>query len=347
MRIDLRSDTVTRPTPAMLKAMTLAEVGDDVLGDDPTVLRLQDEVARLLGKEAACFVPTGTMANLTAIRAQTEPGDELILHEESHVYFYETGGFAGACGCSTRLIRGDRGLFEAADLDSMVRGKSVSYPASRLVVIENTHNRGGGTIWGLDRINRVTSRARAHSLRCHLDGARLWNASAATGIDVAAFAAPFDTVSCCFSKGLGTPAGSAVAGTRDTIARVNRFRKMFGGTMRQSGILAAAALHALANHRDRLADDHANARRLADRLADAPGLAVDPAACETNMVMIDLADDLGTPHDFCARLAAQGVLVLPNGPRRVRAVTHLDVSSDMIDHVADIIRAAARDAAGA
>lgn len=342
MPIDLRSDTVTRPTPAMRRAMSEAEVGDDVLGDDPTVIRLQERVAEVTGKEAACFVPTGTMANLTAVRAQAEAGDEIILHEESHVYFYETGGFAAVCGCSTRLIPGDRGLFDDAAVDEMVRSKSVSYPVSKLLVVENTHNRGGGAVWGLDRIDRVAARARYHGLRCHLDGARIWNASAATGIPVDEYARRFDTISCCFSKGLGAPAGSAVAGDRATIARVNRFRKMFGGTMRQSGVLAAAALHALDHHRTRLVEDHRAARRLGERLAGVPGLRVDPAAIETNMVMVDLGPGLGTAHEFCKRLSAEGLLVLPNGPMRIRAVTHLDVTPAMIDRAAEIVGSCVR-----
>lgn len=333
--IDLRSDTVTRPTPGMREAMARAEVGDNVLGDDPTVIALEETIARIMGKEAACFVPTGTMANQTAIRAQTEPGDEILAHEDSHIIHYETGAPAALSGCMIRPLRGPRGLFDADQVEALVRPWSQHFPASRLLVVENTHNRGGGSVWPIEQIRRVTEAARKHGLRTHLDGARIWNASAATGIAPAKYAAHFDTVSCCFSKGLGAPAGSAVCGTRETVARVHRFRKMFGGTMRQSGILAAAALYALEHHRDRLGEDHRNARRLADRLARVPGLVLDPSQVETNMVFFDLGPDvpLTAPH-LCDRLRQMGVLVLSTGPRRIRAVVHLDVSEPMIDEAA-------------
>lgn len=333
--IDLRSDTVTRPTPAMREAMARAEVGDNVLGDDPTVQRLEDRVAEIMGKEAACFVPTGTMANQTAIRAQTEPGDEILAHEDSHIIHYETGAPAALSGCMIRPLRGPRGLFDADQVEGLVRPWSQHFPASRLLVVENTHNRGGGSVWPIEQVRQVTDVARRHGLRTHLDGARLWNACAATGIAPIKFAAMFDTVSCCFSKGLGAPAGSAVCGSKETIARVHRFRKMFGGTMRQSGILAAAALHALDHHRERLGDDHRNARRLAELLAAVPGLILDAAEVETNMVFFDLGPGVPmTAAQLCDRLKAAGVLALPTAPRRVRTVVHLDVSASMIEEAA-------------
>jgi threonine aldolase len=278
------------------------------------------------------------MANQTAIRAQTEPGDELIAHGESHIIHYETGGPAALSGVMIRPLTGQNGLFDADDVQSAVRANSVHSPHSQLLVLENTHNRGGGAIWPIEQIERVTQVGREHDLKLHLDGARLWNACAATGLKPAEYAKHFDTISCCFSKGLGCPAGSAVAGDRKIIARVARFRKMFGGTMRQSGVLAAAAIHALDHHRERLADDHANAKRLAMALTDVPGLELDVNNVETNMVFFDLSPSL--PFDgagLCARLRVLGVLALPTAPRRVRMVCHLDTSREMIDRAVRLV----------
>ncbi len=339
--IDLRSDTVTRPTPEMRRAMMEAPLGDDVLGDDPTVILLQERFAALLGKEAACFVPSGSMANQTSIRAQTEPGDEVLAHKDSHIIHYETGAPAALSGCMIRPIDGPNGLFDAEDVAPLVRPFSPHFPRSRLLVVENTHNRGGGAVWPLDRVERVTREGRAHGLRLHLDGARLWNACAATGHAPAHYARPFDTVSCCFSKGLGAPVGSAVAGDKETIARVHRFRKMFGGAMRQAGILAAACLYAMEHHRERLAEDHRNARRLGEGVASLRGLTL-PMPVETNMVFLDLGPDLPTAAEFCAALKNEGVWMLPVAPRRVRAVCHLDVSEAQIDATIRAVAAAAR-----
>lgn len=338
--IDLRSDTVTRPTPAMRRAMAEAVVGDDVLGDDPTVIALQERIAAIMGKEAACFVPTGTMANQTAIRAQTEPGDEVIAHADSHIIHYETGSPAALSGVMIRPLSGPAGLFDEADVNEAVRADTVHAPHSALLLIENTQNRGGGAVWPIEQVERVSRAGRSRGLRVHLDGARIWNACAATGLQPADYAKHFDTVSCCFSKGLGAPAGSAVAGDRATIARVARFRKMFGGTMRQSGILAAAALHALDHHRDRLTEDHANARRLAEALGNCRGLTI-PLKVETNMCFVDLDARIGPASDFCSRMKAGGVLALPTGPRRVRFVCHLDVDAAMIDRAIGVIASAA------
>ncbi len=333
--IDLRSDTVTRPTAAMRQAMATAEVGDDVLGDDPTVIALQERVAALMGKEAACFVPSGTMANQTAIRAHTEPGDEVIAHGESHIIHYETGAPAALSGVMVRPLSGALGLFDAADVEAAVRPESSHFARSRLVVVENTQNRGGGAVWPMAQIERVATAARRHSLRLHLDGARIWNASAKTGIAVADYARHFDTVSCCFSKGLGAPAGSAVCGDKATITRVHRFRKMFGGTMRQSGVLAAAAIHALDNHRARLPDDHANAAVLAQGLAEIPGVRI-AMPVETNMVFIDLAEPLPMAAAVCEGLKAKGVWCLPTGLRRIRFVCHLDVSRSQVERAVSV-----------
>jgi threonine aldolase len=332
--IDFRSDTVTKPTKEMRRVMAEAVVGDDVLGDDPTVIALQEKFAQLLGKEAACFVPTGTMANQTAIRAQTEPGDEIICHEGGHIIHYETGSPAALSGCMVRPLRGERGIFDVQDVEEAMRPSNIHSPHSQLLMLENTHNRGGGSVWPIEQLERVTRRGRELGLRLHLDGARLWNACAATGLSPKDYARNFDTVSCCFSKGLGCPAGSVVAGDRATIARVHRFTKMFGGKMRQSGVLAAAALYALENHRARLTEDHANARRLATLVAQTPGLVVDAEqrerGPETNMVFAEVRGGV-TAAEVCERAKERGVLMLANGPRRIRAVCHLDVTREMIE----------------
>lgn len=333
--IDLRSDTVTQPTQPMLDAMTTAPLGDDVLGDDPTVLQLQEHVAKLLGKEAACFVPTGTMANQTAIRAHTQPGDEIITHEDSHIIHYETGAPAALSGVMIRVLRGERGQFDPQDVRDAMRSGDTHFPSSRLLVVENTHNRGGGSVWALDRLQAVCRTGRELGLRVHLDGARLWNACAASGSSPEDYASLCDSVSVCFSKGLGCPVGSAVAGDRAFIDRVRRYRKMFGGAMRQSGMLAAAALYALEHHRDRLSEDHANARRLAEKLSGVSSVRVDADRIETNMVFFAL-EGMPAP-EVCERLADVGVLMLPESSRRVRAVTHMGVTGAMIDEAAEHI----------
>ena len=335
--IDLRSDTVTRPTPEMRKAIERAEVGDDVLGDDPTVIRLQERVAEIMGKEAACFVPTGTMANQTSIRAQCEHGDEILCHEDSHIVHYETGSPAALSGCMVRPARGEGGLFDEDQVRALHRPDSIHAPRTRLLIVENTHNKGGGTIWPIAQIERVTRAAKELGMRRHLDGARIWNACAATGMSPKDYAQHFDTISCCFSKGLGAPAGSAVAGDRATIARVARFRKMFGGTMRQSGVLAAAAIYALDHHRERLVEDHANAKRQASGLAEIPGVRLDPRSVQTNMVFFDVIPEIGTAAAVCQTLRARNVWMLPNGPQRIRAVCHLDVNAAMIDRAVAVI----------
>lgn len=343
--IDFRSDTVTRPTPAMREAMMAAPLGDDVLGDEPTVAALEAKFAACVGKPAACFVPTGTMANQVAIRAHTEHGDEIICHEDSHIVQYETGAPAALSGCMVRLLRGPKGQFTPADVAAAIRPQGIHGPVSKLVVVENTQNRGGGSVWPLDRCRDIALLARERGLRAHLDGARLWNASVASAVPMAAFAADFDSVSCCFSKGLGAPVGSALAGSADFIARVRRFRKMFGGGMRQSGILAAAAIYAMDNHVTRLAQDHENAKLLARGIAAIPGLSLEPeqavGGVETNIVYFDLAPTLPFDGaDLVARLRARNVLVLATAPRRVRALTHLDVTRAQVEQAIQEIRAA-------
>ena len=334
--IDLRSDTVTRPSSGMRRAMAEAEVGDDVFGDDPTVNRLQERVASLLGKETALYVPSGTMGNEVAIRALTEPGDEIIVHRHSHVYLYEGGAPAMLSGCSFHLLEGARGLFDAADVHAAVREDDSHMPRSRLVVLENTHNRGGGSVWPLAQVAAVHRAAREHDLRLHLDGARLMNACVATGHAPADYTQYADTVSICFSKGLGAPVGSAVAGTREVMRRAHRARKVFGGGMRQAGVIAAAALYALDHNVARLAEDHANARRLAEALAAMPGITLDPATVETNIVYFDLDPTIGADA-FCDALHEAGVWMLSVSAHRVRAVTHLDVSRAGFEKAIDII----------
>ncbi|MGD1859084.1 MAG: threonine aldolase family protein, partial [Leptolyngbyaceae cyanobacterium] len=282
--IDLRSDTVTQPTPEMRQAIAQAPVGDDVLGDDPTVNELEETVAALLGKEAAVYMPSGTMTNQVALRTHTEPGDEIILESQAHIYFYEAGGPAALSGVMCKLIDGQRGIFTASDLQAALRPWNEHYPRTKLVCLENTHNRGGGSIFPLSEIQAIAQVCQTNDLRLHLDGARFWNACVASNTAEADYAAPFDTVSVCFSKGLGAPVGSALVGSRALIQRARRFRKMFGGGMRQAGLIAAGALYALQNHRDRLSEDHANARRLAQGLQAIDGITVNLATVEPNLV---------------------------------------------------------------
>ena len=323
--IDLRSDTVTRPTAAMRAAMASAEVGDDVFGEDPTVNRLEAVAAERVGKEAALFVPSGTMANQIAIGLHTRPGESVLASQGAHILRYEAGGAAALSGVQITTI-GARGLFDEEDVLAAVLPKTnVHFAPTSLLAVENTHNASGGRIFPLAQLEAATAAARDEGLRTHLDGARLWNAVVASGVDAARWAASFDTLSYCFSKGLGAPVGSVLCGSRDAIVRARRLRKMFGGGMRQAGILAAAALHALEHHVDRLADDHANAHRLAEGIENL-GLPVDPLP-ETNIVMFEVADTIG----FARAAHESGLMVIPLDPGRFRAVTHLDVSTSDID----------------
>ena len=338
--VDLRSDTVTRPTPAMRRAIADAEVGDDVYGEDPTVRRLEETVAELLGVEAALFVPSGTMANQIALRALTQPGEEVLIGKDAHCWLFESGALAALAGAQTQVLPGD-GRFTAEAVRAGYK-PSISYMSPTTVVaVENTHNMGGGAVWPRTQIDEVLAATRALGMRAHLDGARLWNAAIATGQPERALAAGFDTVSVCLSKGLGAPAGSLVAGGKDVIARCHRFRKMYGGGMRQAGVLAAAGLHALAHHRARLADDHANARAIATRLAEVPGLRVDPARVETNIVMVEVAPPLDAAA-LVARCAAEGVRLSAIAAGRLRLVTHLDADRAACARAADVLAAAAR-----
>jgi threonine aldolase len=329
--IDLRSDTVTRPTPGMRRAMSEAEVGDDVFGEDPTTNRLQEMVAELLGAEAALFVPSGTMGNEISIHCQTQPGDEIVCEAGAHFLHYEAGAMAALSGVQARALAGERGVITAGQIEAALRGEAYYFPRSRLIALENTHNLAGGTIFPLAEIERIRRCADQHGLRMHLDGARLWNACAATGIAPKEYARHFDSVSVSFSKGLGAPIGSAVAGSKEFIAQARRFRKMLGGGMRQVGIIAAAAIYALAHHRERLPEDHANARRFAEALHGHAGMAIELATVQTNIVVIDIAQTRLGVAAACDALKKEGVLVVPFGATVVRAVTHLDVSAAEID----------------
>ncbi|MSQ90572.1 MAG: aminotransferase class I/II-fold pyridoxal phosphate-dependent enzyme [Phycisphaerales bacterium] len=342
--IDLRSDTVTKPTLPMRAAMMAAPLGDDVLGDDSAVTTLERKIAALLGKESGLFVPSGTMANQLAIRCHCEAGDEILAHGESHIIHYETGAPAAISGCMIRPLLGPRGLFDASAVRGAIRNLDIHSPKSRLLVVENTHNRGGGSVWPLMQFRAVSSAAREHSLAIHVDGARLFNACAAAGYSPREFVESADTVSVCFSKGLGAPVGSALVGPRPFIDRARRFRKMLGGGMRQSGFLAAAAIYALDHHVDRLAQDHARAKDLAEGIAGIAGIRVDPppGQIESNMVFFELAEQHGDASAFCARLLSEGVAMIPMGSRRVRAVMHLDVPEAVVERtVAAFARATA------
>lgn len=321
--IDLRSDTVTRPSPEMLEAMVRAKVGDDVFGEDPTAIELQTKVAEILGKEAAVFVPSGTMGNQIAIKLHTRPGDEVLCEVDCHIAHYESGAPAALSGVLLRTIQGRRGSIRADQIADHLRHGYEWEARSSLLCVENTHNRAGGTIIAINDIRAVCDEGRRHGLALHLDGARIWNATAATGISEMEYAAGFDTVSVCLSKGLGAPVGSLLAGSSEMIAQARRFRKMFGGGMRQIGFLAAAGLYALDHRRQRLVEDHQNARVLAEGIDTVAGLDIDPTDVDTNIVMFS-SDSPAT--DVIARLGEVGILMVPFGPYKVRATTHHDVS---------------------
>jgi threonine aldolase len=335
--IDFRSDTVTKPTPAMRRAMAEAEVGDDVYGEDPTVNRLEERVAERLGLEAALFVPSGTQANQIAMGLHCRPSDEVITEVGSHIIQYEGGALAALWGAQPQTLPGERGLLTAAQVAEAVRADNVHAPRSRLLSLENTHNRGGGTVWPLERFRAVVEVARKAGLAVHLDGARLFNAQLATGTPASAWAKLTDTTSVCFSKGLGAPVGSALAGSAALIREARRLRKRLGGGMRQAGILAAAALHALEHHVDRLAEDHAHARRLAAGLAEIPEVKVNPAQVETNILLVEFSRPA---QELVPRLATLGVLMNATGAHSARMVCHLDISSSDIDEALTRIRRA-------
>ena len=329
--VDLRSDTVTKPTPAMRKAMAEAEVGDDVFGEDPTVNALQEKVANMLGKESALFVPSGTMANQLAIKSHTQPGDEVIIEATSHPYNFEGGAAAALSGIQFYCLKGVRGILDASQVEEAIRPQDHHFPVTRLICLENTHNRGGGSIYPIEKMAAIHRLAKSKGLLLHLDGARLWNASVAKGIDPKEYAQWVDSVSVCLSKGLGAPIGSLVAGSRTFIDRVHRFRKMFGGGMRQVGIIAAAGIYALDHHIGRLKEDHQNAKSLALGLQKFNGVSVDPERVETNIVILDVANTGMTSPQVVEAMKKERILIHAFGRTQIRLVTHLDVSSEDIE----------------
>ncbi|HSH75800.1 MAG TPA: GntG family PLP-dependent aldolase [Longimicrobiales bacterium] len=338
--IDLRSDTVTRPTPAMRAAMADAEVGDDVYGEDPTVRELEARTAEILGKDAAVFVPTGTMSNQIAVRTQTEPGDLVLIEGSSHIVRNEGGGAAAISGVTVAPLPGTRGIFGPDEVDAAVGVPHRFQPSTlaarpRLLCVENTHNAGGGAVWPLDAIRAVSEAGRRHGLALHLDGARLWHASAASGVPERDFAEPFDTVNVCFSKGLGAPVGSALVGSAKSVERARRFKQQLGGGFRQAGILAAAALYALDHHRPQLATDLRNARAFAEGMASLEGIDLDPDQVQSNIVRFSVT--AGTAADFADRCYDAGVHMIPGGGRGVRAVIHRDVDANQVARAVSII----------
>ena len=334
--IDLRSDTVTKPTAAMRQAMHDAEVGDDVYGEDQLANTLQSRVAEMLGKEAGLYVPSGTMSNQLAIRSHTQPGDEVICEYNSHIFNYEGGGPALLSGVQLHPLLGDHGILDPSQISEALRPTDHHYAQTNLIALENTHNRAGGVVYPLSEIERVSEFARAHDLSMHMDGARLMNAVIASGIDPEAYAEPFDSVSLCLSKGLGAPVGSVLVGDKDFIDRAHRFRKMFGGGMRQIGILAAAGLYALDFHLERLADDHARARELALTCRDLGYLENDISWTQTNIVLLAFPD--GNTAQFEAQFEAAGLLVSVVNDHRIRLVTHLDFDDTQLVEAQEILK---------
>jgi threonine aldolase len=328
--IDLRSDTVTRPTPQMRRAMAEAEVGDDVWGDDPTVIELERELAALLGKEAALYVPSGTMGNQIAIRVQTRPGDEILLHQLAHVALHESGASAVLSAVQTRMVPGERGMPGPAELERWMRDPADIHQARQsLVCIENTVGEQGGLVYPQERIDALAAFARDRGMRLHMDGARLWNAAVAGEGDPARIVRDVDSVSICFSKGLGAPVGSAVAGSAELVESARRSRKLLGGGMRQAGIIAAGALYAIRNNVGRLADDHANARLLAEGLSEGSRMRCHPNLVETNIVFGAVEESIAAA-DLVEEMAGAGVLCSVIDDRTVRFVTHLDVDEGAI-----------------
>jgi len=335
--VDFFSDTVTRPTAEMRRFMCDAEVGDEQKLEDPTVNLLCEMVAELLGKEAAVFLPSGTMCNEIALRVHARPGEEVIAHHSAHPINFETGGPGALAGVNMRTIDGARGQFDAAAVEAAVRPASRYAPRSRLVWVEQTSNLGGGSVWPLERLEAVAKVAKSHGLATHMDGARLMNAVVASGVSARDYAAPFDSAWIDFTKGLGAPVGAALAGSRAFIDEAWRCKQQMGGAMRQAGIIAAGGVYALRHHVKRLAEDHANARRLAEGLARLPGVRLDPSTIETNIVFFDLTGSLSAPAAV-ERMLARGVRMGGLGARTIRAVTHLDVDGAGVERALAVAR---------
>ena len=336
--VDLRSDTVTRPSAQMREAIANAVVGDDVFYEDPTVNQLQETTAELLGKEKGLFVPSGTMANQCAIKTHTQPGDEIIAEEGCHILNYESGAPGLLSGVLFRTIKGHYGTFTAEQVEENIRPQAYHYPRTALIEIENTHNRAGGIIFPLDEIKRIRQLALQYNIPMHLDGARLWNASAATGIPLKEYARYFDSLSVCFSKGLGAPVGSMLLSSEEFIIRAHRYRKIFGGGMRQAGIIAAGALYALQNNLDRIKEDHQKARILAEAVAESEFFEIDLDFVHTNIVIWNVNSQKTTAEQVVKRLGENRILVLDIGNNRIRAVCHLDVSFEDMNYTAEMMR---------
>jgi len=337
--VDLRSDTITRPTPAMRSAMADAEVGDDVFGEDPTVNRLEEMAAKRLGKQAALFVASGTMANLVSLLVHCGRGDEVILGDRSHTFFYEQGGCAGLGGIHPRTLPNNPdGTLDFSDIEEAIRPDNIHFPRTRLIILENTHNRCSGNPLNPEYMKGVGEIARRNMVKVHVDGARIFNAAISLGVDASELVSEADSVSFCLSKGLAAPVGSLVCGSRDFIEEARRARKVLGGGMRQAGILAAAGIVALTEMTERLAEDHDNARRLAEGLAGVEGLAVDPGSVKTNIVYIDIIHNDVSSSDLADRLSQEGVLLLPTGPRQIRAVTNYHITEDDVEYAVGVIR---------
>ena len=331
-RIDFRSDTVTQPTEAMRAAMHAAAVGDDVLGDDPTVIALQDRVAAMFGKEAGLFVASGTMSNAIALRTHTVPGDEIVCDKTAHIYRYEGGGYAALCGASIALVDGEGGLMTPEQVRKAVRkaeGSGSHYPNGSLVCVENTSNLGGGACYDQNTLDEIATVAKELDCKTHIDGARIFNAALATGVDVARMCEHYDSVSICFSKGLGAPVGSVLVGSADFIAKAHRWRKMFGGGWRQAGLLAAGCLHALDHHVERLAEDHRRAKTIARMMDELPMFSVDMSSVQTNMVYAETNESAA---DVVAKFAAQGIDMFDLADNRIRIVVHLHITDEDVAH---------------
>jgi len=333
--IDLRSDTVTKPSPGMRKAMYEAEVGDDVFKEDPTVNKLEEFIAELLGKEAALYVPSGVMGNQICLNVLTDPGDEVICDREAHIFNYESASPSRLSGIQLYPLDGKLGILSSEQVEPYIRTTAYHMPRTKVIEVENTHNRAGGTIWPMENIVALKNLAKKHNLYFHLDGARIWNACAETGISPKEYAAHFDTVSCCFSKGLGAPVGSAITGSKEFIKEAYRVRKSWGGGMRQVGILAAAALFALQNNRERLREDHWRAKHLAERIKLNPNLEINMEAVQTNILLFKPLKI--TPAEGLKRCKEKGLILTPGTIDSIRAVTHLDVNDEDIEKAANIL----------
>jgi threonine aldolase len=338
MIIDLRSDTVTKPSQEMLEAMFLTPVGDDVFGEDPTVINLENKIAAMFGMEAGLFCPSGTMTNQIAIKLFTSPGDEIICDTSAHVYNYEGGGIAFNSGCSVRLINGDAGRFTAEDVVENINPDNVHHPATRLVVIENTSNRGGGSIWEMDQLLEISKVCRKNQLQLHLDGARIFNALAETGETPDEHGHIFDSISICLSKGLGAPVGSVLAGKKEFIKKARRVRKVLGGGMRQAGYLAAAGIFALDHHVHRIKEDHHRAKEIAATLSGI-SLVEKILPVKTNIIIFKISPSMPL-NNFISKLADRNILVVPFGKQTVRMVTHLNFDNDQLDYVVTTLKSA-------